>query len=488
MDVLIRRFLWFIALFFPILTNGQSFKILDFSSSFNDLSAQTESRLDFNGVKCGLVKVRCVLDGVSFKGNVIGDVEYSDGEYWVYLSKGSKSVTVCHANYLPYDIDFEIVFGTQIKSANTYILTLSEEDERRNSVINIEDVKLEIFTKLDDKNRYVEGFKNWDGEIIIPAKYWSVYNFSNGVAAAKPLDNDKFGFINPIGMMVIPAIYDRVTPFNKGISAVCLNDKWGLIDIRGNYIVTPQYDEIMYERDAEIRPSFKENGKWGVLDYNGHVIIPALYDTWVYFYGNYARAEKDGKSGIIDLSNNVIIPFEYEDTEPFEEGLASVKYNGKWGFVNDENKFVIPPIYDYVWSFENNFAIVRNNDGKEGIINKSGDIIVPFLYDDLNNFSEGLAGFKRCHRNGKMGFVDSFNNIKISPIYENEYPSTFSEGRALVKLNDKYGFIDISGNLVIEPIYDWSEEMFKNGKVKVGIGDIENRIYYYINQFGEVVN
>lgn len=81
MKILIEITFWFVV--FPILTNGQTFKILEYYSSFNDLSAQIEPRKDLNGVKCGLIKIRSVLDGVTFKGNIIGDVEHRDGEYWV---------------------------------------------------------------------------------------------------------------------------------------------------------------------------------------------------------------------------------------------------------------------------------------------------------------------------------------------------------------------------------------------------------------------
>lgn len=104
---------------------GQSFSVVSYSSNPSDLSARTESRTDLNGVKCGLVKVRCVLDGVTFKGNVIGDVQLRDGEYWVYMSNGSKKLSVFHPKLLPIDIDLESLCNETVNSSSTYILTLS---------------------------------------------------------------------------------------------------------------------------------------------------------------------------------------------------------------------------------------------------------------------------------------------------------------------------------------------------------------------------
>lgn len=92
----------------------QSFTIASVDCAFNNLSPQIQPRIDLNGVKCGLIKVRCVLDEVSFKGNVIGDVEHREGEYWVYMSNGSKNLSVYHSKLIPLVIDIEHIFNGYI--------------------------------------------------------------------------------------------------------------------------------------------------------------------------------------------------------------------------------------------------------------------------------------------------------------------------------------------------------------------------------------
>jgi hypothetical protein len=155
------------------ITYGQSFSIISFSNTASDLSAQTEPREDFNGVKCGLIKVRCVLDGVSFKGNVIGNVEHIDGEYWVYMSSGSKKLSIHHAKLLPLDIDFESIFNETIQPATTYLLTLSIPDVLYSTTLkNYEITSSQNIVKqniLDENNTTISGIVTGtdDGEPII---------------------------------------------------------------------------------------------------------------------------------------------------------------------------------------------------------------------------------------------------------------------------------------------------------------------------------
>ena len=85
-----------------------------------DLSARTNARLDLHGVRCALVKVRVIADGVVFRGNTIGEPEKHPGEYWVYLTDGTKMVEIASDTFLP----FMYYFKEPLQSGVTYVLTL----------------------------------------------------------------------------------------------------------------------------------------------------------------------------------------------------------------------------------------------------------------------------------------------------------------------------------------------------------------------------
>lgn len=118
-----------------LLSYGQSFSIESLESLPTDLTASTQSRFDLNGKRCGLVKVQCVLDGISFSGNIIGDVVHKDGEYCVYMTDGSKQLSIKHPMILTLDVDFLASLHSIIKSGNTYRLILSIPDALYNSIL-----------------------------------------------------------------------------------------------------------------------------------------------------------------------------------------------------------------------------------------------------------------------------------------------------------------------------------------------------------------
>ena len=100
--------------------HAQELTVKSFSESGSDLSARTYSRMDNNDVPCALVKVRLASAGAVFEGSVMGSVEYKTSEYWVYMPKGSKRLTVKLEGYLPLPVEFE-----PLESSTTYVLTIT---------------------------------------------------------------------------------------------------------------------------------------------------------------------------------------------------------------------------------------------------------------------------------------------------------------------------------------------------------------------------
>lgn len=121
---------------YALLSYGQSFSILSLESIPTDLSGSTQSRVDLNGKRCGLVKVQCVLDGINFSGNIIGDVAHKDGEYWVYMTTGSKQLSISHARLLPLDVNLSNIVPCGIISGNTYRLRLSIPEALYSSILS----------------------------------------------------------------------------------------------------------------------------------------------------------------------------------------------------------------------------------------------------------------------------------------------------------------------------------------------------------------
>lgn len=90
-----------------------------------DLSASKYSRTDLNGKACALVKVQIPLEGMVFEGNVMGDVENKAGEYWVYLTAGTKFFKIKHRSVTPLFLTFADYGLEPLSARTTYVLRLA---------------------------------------------------------------------------------------------------------------------------------------------------------------------------------------------------------------------------------------------------------------------------------------------------------------------------------------------------------------------------
>ena len=88
------------------------------------------------------------------------------------------------------------------------------------------------------------GYLNRDGEVVIDpiiSKFEPV-DFSDGMARA--FDSARYlqGFIDKTGELVIPLEYEHLRDFSEGLAAVRIDDKWGYIDKQNNTVIEPLFN------------------------------------------------------------------------------------------------------------------------------------------------------------------------------------------------------------------------------------------------------
>jgi hypothetical protein len=87
--IFLLSFLWIGSLM------AQEAKVSGFQRMDHDLMARTHARYDLNDVPCAVVRVSVPdAKAYSFEGNVIGDVVYKPGEAIVYMTAGSRALTI----------------------------------------------------------------------------------------------------------------------------------------------------------------------------------------------------------------------------------------------------------------------------------------------------------------------------------------------------------------------------------------------------------
>ena len=104
--------------------HSQTLRVADFKQT-KDLSASRFEKTDINGVPCGLIKIWVSETDVKFVGNVV-EATQKNGEWWVYMTKGSKNITIKTSKYPPLRYDFPEFIQSQV----TYVMTIAASNTR----------------------------------------------------------------------------------------------------------------------------------------------------------------------------------------------------------------------------------------------------------------------------------------------------------------------------------------------------------------------
>ena len=75
--------------------HAKELKVVDFQESPLDISARENPIVDANGDACAIIKARTGVENVKFYADLgIKKVERHDGEYWLWVSAGTKRITI----------------------------------------------------------------------------------------------------------------------------------------------------------------------------------------------------------------------------------------------------------------------------------------------------------------------------------------------------------------------------------------------------------
>lgn len=150
-------------------------------------------------------------------------------------------------------------------------------------------------------------------------------------------------------------------------------NKCGFKDSIGNILVEAKYDycSLNYEEDQSI---VVLNQKYGIVNIKGKEIVPLIYDSISFIGHGLIKSILDDKWSFIDLNTGIISPKKYDYIDAYSDGFISVYLNEKCGFINLKGQEITPIIYDEVWGFKNGRARVTSN-GRTFFIDSNGEEI-----------------------------------------------------------------------------------------------------------------
>lgn len=109
--------------------------------------------------------------------------------------------------------------------------------------------------------------------------------FSEGLAVvhagAECKDQNNFGFVDTNFQVTIPQQFTAARAFRGGLAAVRnAENRWGLIDRKGNWVVTPRFEKINYfQPQHHVIGAKLPGGKWGFIDRSGNWLVQPVMDV-----------------------------------------------------------------------------------------------------------------------------------------------------------------------------------------------------------------
>lgn len=269
--------------------------------------------------------------------------------------------------------------------------------------------------------------------------------------------------------------------FAQAYYAVYEDEKWGVINTKGEYVLKPSYEEMIIIPD-ETKPIFictydvnYENGTYQskVVNeknetlYTNYDKIEAISNhdenNNLWYMKNMLKVQKDGKYGLINLEGKELANCQYEKIEPIT-GVNSVLVttkDGKQGLVDAVGKEIIANTYTSIQSltkqYENGF-IVKNEQGKYGVIGYDKTVALDTKYDAIQPvYGNHMYVVKE---NGTWKIIDTQEKVYTQNTFDEVKEIT--NNSFIIQKAGKYGVIDIQGNQIIPTNYEDIYYAFEN--------------------------
>lgn len=199
-----------------------------------------------------------------------------------------------------------------------------------------------------------------NGNAIIEAKYDKITYLPNS-GEFKVESNKKVGIITKTKDTRVQLIYDSIELMDSdaGLYLVKRDDKYGVIDTRGNIKIYVEYDEIGIDPDKfeknDIKNGYilvnnlipvRKDKLWGLYNKNGKLIVDIEYDS----FGYIASSNKEAMNLLVIPNYNVIVTCS----------------NKKYGLINASGEVVLGTFTDDIYlaieSGENRYYMIHNNN------------------------------------------------------------------------------------------------------------------------------
>lgn len=376
-------------------------------------------------------------------------------------------------------------------------------------------IKVELLIPNSSRNsRY--GVLNRDGDIIVPVQSTKIIPIEsqNNIFFISEIDGMS-GVYDKVGTIIVPFIYYHID--TDGNYFYCryndINNIYNFygehlfyIDDKQSIIIPPEYEYAVYGGCGIILVSKKD--LWGLINMSGEIIVTPQYAEIEAFDEGYAKVglslteatqsnndwmEKKLKYGLIDTTGEIVLPLEYEEIEKWDNGYYVIRKNGLYGLLSPSLHVVFEPNKNYLKKLDDKHILVQVDAvySTYSLIDYFGNEIISAdeRFSEIevmeNGFLKVIFSRSQCI---EEAFIGIFNSIG-KRIYANTHCKDITylrDGLLLIKGSvgcyDGYNIVNYQGKELFNRYFD-SIEILENGDFMI----CENNCFGIAKNTGEIV-
>ncbi|MGN0395322.1 MAG: WG repeat-containing protein [Coprococcus sp.] len=176
-------------------------------------------------------------------------------------------------------------------------------------------------------------YYNMDQKLIC-GSYDKAMTMANGYAAV--CEGNSWYLIDESGNKVSDSAYSSIVTDEKGIAYrgryfAGTSGDYHMYDADGNDIGGHSYRDAKLFNDTSGYAAVKISSKWGFVDMDGNIVIEPQYEDARSFSNGVAAVKKNDRWGFIDSNNNLVIEYKFNNVKDFNSsGNVWVDECGLW--------------------------------------------------------------------------------------------------------------------------------------------------------------
>ncbi len=274
-------------------------------------------------------------------------------------------------------LSFEAKTISKEKVANDYFEIPENYTEAEEESYQIEDTDLgEGIIAYYDSTSMLFGLKDADNNILTEAIFSNVDYFVNAVAIASN-EEEKMALIDTKGNEITKFIYDYIV-FDPELNGYLYakDETMSAMDKTGKDLWANSFESInLFSGNYSIVIS---DDKYGIVDKKGNIVVPTEYSDISANDSKYFIANENEEAKAYEIKGNKLVldGYTYLHISNAENLFIASKDGENYGLINKDNKIILPFEYEYITPFSEGKALVGKKNSDEGImINEKGEVV-----------------------------------------------------------------------------------------------------------------